>query len=103
MRSFRQHLKERMKDERFRKLYEEERQLAELSLKILDTREHLGLSQEEVARRAKVTQQQLSKIENGANCNISTFLKVCNALGIKIDIESPKLPHLGRRAARATS
>jgi HTH-type transcriptional regulator / antitoxin HipB len=100
MRSFRQHLKEKLKDERFRQLYEEEKQLAEISLKILDVREHLGLSQTEVARKAKVTQQQLSKIENGANCNIATFLKVCNALGIKLDIEPPKFSHLGRRTAR---
>jgi len=101
MKSFRQHLKEKLKDERFRQLYEEERQLAELSLKILDIREHLGLSQTEVAKKAKVTQQQLSKIENGVNCNIATFLKVCHALGIKLDIETPKLTHLGRRTARA--
>jgi len=101
MRSFRQHLKEKLNDERFRELYQEEKQLAELSLKILDIREHLGLSQTEVAKKAKVTQQQLSKIENGVNCNIATFLKVCNALGIKLDIETPKLSHLGRRAARA--
>jgi HTH-type transcriptional regulator/antitoxin HipB len=97
MRSFRQHLKEKLKDERFGQLYEEEKQLAELSLKILDIREHLGLSQTEVARKARVTQQQLSKIENGVNCNIATFLKVCNALGIKFDIETPRLSHLGRR------
>src|SRR4030065_1081784 len=90
MRSFKKHLRERLKDTKFRKLYEEERKLAELSLKILDTREHLGLSQKEVAKRAKITQQQLSKLENGINCTVSTFLKVCNALSIKINIEPPK-------------
>ena len=93
MRSFKKHLTEKLKDTHFRQLYNEERQLAELALKILDTREHLGLSQKEAARKAKITQQQLSKIENGINCNISTFLKVCNALGIKIDIEPPKFTH----------
>lgn len=101
MKSFREHLKEKLKDERFRRLYEEERQLAELSLKILDTREHLGLSQAEVARKAKITQQQMSKVENGINCNITTFLKVCNALGIKIGLEAPRGRALGRKAARA--
>jgi HTH-type transcriptional regulator/antitoxin HipB len=101
MRSFRQHLKEKMKDVRFRKLYDEEKQLAELALKILDAREHLGLSQIEAAKRAKVTQQQLSKIENGVNCNIATFLKVCNALGLKVDLEFHKLADWGRKAARA--
>jgi len=93
MRTFKKHLKEKLKDKRFRELYEEEKRLAELSLKILDTREHLGLSQMEVAKRAKITQQQLSKIEHGFNCNIATFLKVCNALGIKITLERQKFAH----------
>ena len=100
MRSFKRHLEEKLKIERFRQLYDEEKQLAELSLKILDTREHFGLSQADVARKAKVTQQQMSKIENGINCNISTFLKVCNALGITIGLESQKLSRLGRKTAR---
>jgi DNA-binding XRE family transcriptional regulator len=91
MRSFKKHLREKLKNEQFRKLYEEERKLAELSLKVLDVREHLGLSQKEVARRAKVTQQQLSKLENGINCTMTTFLKVCTALGIKIDLEPTKI------------
>lgn len=91
MRSFKKHLEEKLKNERFRRLYEEEKQLAELSLRILKTREQLGLSQLEVAKRAKITQQQLSKIENGVNCNLATFLKVCNALGLKVDLETPKI------------
>lgn len=53
MRSFRRHLKEKLKDERFKRLYEEERQLTELSLKIHHMRAQLGLSQLEVARKAK--------------------------------------------------
>lgn len=91
MRSFKKHLEEKLKNERFRRLYEEEKQLAELSLRILKTREHLGLSQLEVAKKAKITQQQLSRIENGNNCNLATFLKVCNALGLKVDLETPKI------------
>lgn len=90
MRSLRKHLKEKLKNEKFRKLYEEERKLAELSLKIINTRERLGLSQQEVAKKAKITQQQLSKLENGINCTMSTFLKVCHALGIKVELEPPK-------------
>jgi hypothetical protein len=38
-----------------------------------------------------VTQQQVSKIEKGINCNVTTFLKVCNALGIKVDLELPRV------------
>ncbi len=91
MKTFREHLKEKLKDKRFREFYDEENQIAELSLRILDARERLGLSQEEVAKKAKVTQQQVSKIESGINCNMTTFLKVCNALGIKVDLDMPKL------------
>jgi len=86
MKSFKHHLHHKLKNERFRLLYEEERQLAELSLKILDARENKGLSQLVVARKARVTQQQLSKIENGFNCNLNTFLKVCKVLGLKVQI-----------------
>ncbi|MBI4689173.1 MAG: helix-turn-helix transcriptional regulator [Nitrospirae bacterium] len=90
MKTFRKHLKKKLKNEKFKRLYNEEQKLAELSLRILNTREHFGLSQRDVARRAKITQQQLSKLENGINCTMGTFLKVCNALGIKIDLELPK-------------
>lgn len=93
MRSFRRHLKEKLKDERFRRLYEEERQLTELSLKIHHMRAQLGLSQLEVARKAKVTQQQLSKVENGINCNLTTFLKVCHALDLKVELERSGAGH----------
>ena len=91
MRTFRSYLREKLKDERFRRLYEEERQLAELSLKISDARQQKGLSQAEVARRAQITQQQLSRVENGINCNLSTFLKVCKALDLRVDLERSKM------------
>ena len=91
MRTFRSYLREKLKDERFRRLYEEERQLAELSLKISDMRQQKGLSQAEVARRAQITQQQLSRVENGINCNLSTFLKVCKALDLRVDLERSKM------------
>jgi HTH-type transcriptional regulator/antitoxin HipB len=91
MKTFRKHLNEKLKNEHFRRVYEEERQLAELSLKILGAREQQGLSQKEVAQKAKVTQQQLSKVENGISCNLTTFLKVCNALDLKIDLGQPHI------------
>ena len=86
MRSFKKHLNEKLKKKGFKKLYDEERRLAELSLRIYDYRELIGLSQQELAKRARITQQQLSKIENGVNCNLATFLTVCNALGLDLDL-----------------
>ncbi|NKB72769.1 MAG: helix-turn-helix domain-containing protein [Candidatus Latescibacteria bacterium] len=90
MKTFRKHLQEELQDEEFSKLYREEKQLAHLSLRLHSAREGLGLSQQEVAQKAKVSQQQLSKLENGANCNITTFLKVCDALGVKVELEMPE-------------
>ena len=90
MRTFRGHLEGKLRDERFRDLFSQEYQLARLSVGILEARERLGLSQQEVAARAKITQQQLSRVENGANCNVSTFLKVCDALGVTVELGTPE-------------
>ena len=87
MKTFAAHLKEKLQDERFRKMYEAERQLAELSLQLVMARIKSGWSQKEVAQHAKVTQQQLSRLENGASCNVTTLLKVCKALGLKLELE----------------
>jgi transcriptional regulator with XRE-family HTH domain len=63
-------------------LCEEEKYLLELGLAITEAREQKGLSQMELAQKSHVTQQQLSKIENGINCNMLTFIKVSSALGL---------------------
>ena len=87
---FKSYLKEKLKDPRFKQLYEEERQLVEFALKINQARETLGWTQAEAAKKANVTQQQVSRLENGVNCNMTTFLKVCQALELKFDLEQPK-------------
>ena len=87
MRTFRKDLEERLKDERFRHLCDKEKQLADLALRIHDARQRRGLTQKEVAEMAMITQQQLSRLENGINCSVTTFLKVCSALDLKVDVE----------------
>jgi len=54
---------------------------------IKEYREKSGMTQVEVSKLADVTQQQLSKIENGYNCNIATFVRVCNALDLDFNFE----------------
>ena len=76
----------KLKDEQFKKQYDEERELLEISIQLLNARKSSGLSQQELARKAHITQQQLSKIESGLNCNLATFLRVCHALKVKIDL-----------------
>jgi transcriptional regulator with XRE-family HTH domain len=45
-----------------------------------------GMSQTELAKKAGISQQQLSKIENGGNFTVLTLLKILNALNKKIEL-----------------
>jgi HTH-type transcriptional regulator/antitoxin HipB len=82
MMTFNSHLKEKLKNKRFKKMYEEEKELLDISLKILETRREQNLSQAELANRAHITQQQLSRIENGMNFNINTQRPSAKADGL---------------------
>jgi len=84
--SFRKHLAEEMKSAEFKKAFEEEKHLLQLSYAIVEAREKSGMTQKELAKKSHVTQQQLSKIENGVNCNMLTFIKVSNALGLDLAV-----------------
>ena len=93
MKTFEKHLNVKLKNRRFKDKFEEEKRLLEISMKIHNFREKKGMSQSDTAKLAKITQQQLSKIENGENCNLMTFLKVCSALNIDIDFKESKKSH----------
>ncbi len=54
----------------------------DLAVAIARKREEEGLSQSVIARLAHLTQQQVSKIENGENCTIDTYFKAMAALGM---------------------
>ena len=84
--NYKEHLAEEMKDPEFKKAFEEEKRLLALSYAIVEAREKCGLTQKELAEKSHVTQQQLSKIENGVNCNMLTFIKVSNALGLGLTV-----------------
>jgi ribosome-binding protein aMBF1 (putative translation factor) len=86
--TFREHLNEEMRNVHFKKMYEEEKHLLELGLLIIEAREQKGLTQRELAQKSRVTQQQLSKIENGVNCNMLTFIKVSSALGLDLTLSA---------------
>jgi DNA-binding XRE family transcriptional regulator len=88
MKSYRDHLNEQLVNPRFKKLYEDEKYLLELGLQIAETRQQLGISQQELAKKSHITQQQLSKIENGYNCNLLTFIKVSSTLGLSVSLSA---------------
>lgn len=45
-----------------------------------------GMSQAELAKKAGISQQQLSKIEAGGNFTLLTFLKILAALNEKVEL-----------------
>ena len=86
--TFKTHLSEKLQNPKFKKAYEEEKHLIELGYAIVRAREQRGMTQKELAKKSHVTQQQLSKIENGINCNMLTFIKISTALGLDITISA---------------
>lgn len=90
MKSFRNHLKESLKDEKFAKEYAAQRDFLQISLFVARLRNKKKMNQAELAKKAGVTQQQLSKIENGLNCNVTTLMKVINALDSQLKISEAK-------------
>ncbi len=88
MKTFKKHLKDSLKKEEFKVLYDEELELQRISYELHSFREKKGLSQERIAKKAHLTQQQVSKVENGINCNILTYLKACHAVGLKLELKA---------------
>lgn len=86
MKTFNDHLDQKLKDKEFKQFFEEEKLLLQLSNKILEERKKAGLTQSQLAQKARITQQQLSRIEKGLNVNIATFLKVCYALNVRMSL-----------------
>jgi len=82
MKTFKAHLREKLKVPEFKEMFDEETELLRIGLEIAEARKKMGISQTELAKRAHVTQQQVSRIENGVNSNVLTLLRVCRALSL---------------------
>ena len=87
MQNFADHANQKLKDKRIRNMFEEEKQMAELAVRLALARDKSGKSQQDIAKEARITQQQLSRLENGARCNVNTLLKVCKALGLTLELK----------------
>ena len=91
MKTLNKHLEEKLKNKQFKEHFDADKEFLTLSVQLIKYREKIGISQKDLANKANITQQQLSKIENGINCNIATFLKVCAALDLKLDFHKRKI------------
>lgn len=99
--TFDKYLKEQLKDKSFGEYYNEELELLKFAFKLSEQRTMQGKSQSEVAKKAHLTQQQFSRVENGDNCNIMTYLKACRAVGLKLAVEPAKRTRSLTRRSRS--
>jgi DNA-binding XRE family transcriptional regulator len=87
------HLKEKLKDPYFKELYALEEQKLKIVKKIIEYRVKHKLSQKQLAIKNNVTQQHISKIENGEFSNIITLERILFFIGCTVKIEAVPLTH----------
>jgi len=83
-----EHLKEKLKDPYFKELYELEEQKLKIVKRIIEYRVKNRLSQKQLADKVGVTQQHISKIENGEFSSISTLEKVLLFIGYTVKMQA---------------
>ena len=82
------HLKEKTKDPYFKELYELEAQKYAIVEKIVEYRIKKRMTQEQLAKEVGVTQQQISKVENGEFSSVMTLEKILLAIGMTMQIKA---------------
>ncbi|MEK6715445.1 MAG: helix-turn-helix transcriptional regulator [Candidatus Omnitrophota bacterium] len=89
-----QHIKEEIrKSPIFKELYELEEQKLNVVKWIVNYRIKNNLTQGQLAKKARVTQQYISKIENGDFSSIVTLEKILLFIGYTVKIQAVPLSH----------
>ncbi len=92
-----EHLQEKLKDPYFKELYELEQQKYNIVKKIIDYRIKKKITQSNLAKQAGVSQQHISKIENGEFSSIMTLEKVLLHIGMTVKIKAVELDVVVKR------
>ena len=86
-----EHLKEKLKNPYFKELYELEQQKYNIVRKIIDYRIKKKITQADLAREVGVSQQHISKIENGEFSSLVTLEKVLLHIGMTVRMKVVEL------------
>jgi DNA-binding XRE family transcriptional regulator len=84
MKSHKDILKAKLQKKSFKEKYTAEKKLIDLAVAIQKKRIEKGLSQREIAEKARLTQQQVSAIENGSNFTVKTLFQIADVLNMKL-------------------
>lgn len=85
---FREHLKEMMENEAFRKEYETLQPQYEVVKQIISAREELHITQKDLAERTGIRQSNISRLERGNyNPSVEFLRKIAKGLGKELHIE----------------
>ena len=88
MRTFRDYLKEQLKDPAFAKAYAEEGVYVDLAVEIALLRQKSKLSQAELAKKLHTSQQMISRLEDPQNGSFSlkTLVKIARAFNKSLSV-----------------
>lgn len=86
-----EHLEKKLKNPYFKKLYEFEEQKLHIVKQIIAYRLQHHLTQRQLAQKAGVSQQHISKIEQGEFTNIATLNKILLLIGKVIKLKAVPL------------
>ncbi len=86
-----EHLREKLRDPYFKQLHELEQQKLKIVKCIVEYRIKNSLTQKKLAQMARVSQQHISKIENGEFSNIATLEKALLFIGYTVKMQAVPL------------
>lgn len=85
--TFRDHLKESLKDPEFKKAWEESELEYQIATQLIEARLAKNLSQRDLAKKMKTSQAVISRLESmNANPSLSLLKRITQALNVKLTV-----------------